>query len=584
MLALTLAAILAAAPDNVAHGTLMNAVRDEVARAKENLALPGMDRPYYILIAVEDEDHRSLMASFGALGREARRRVRTLRAQVRVGDPSLDNTNFISLHLFDSGRMRPVPIEDDYDALRRVVWLAIDGAYKEALQALAKKRAALKTQSLPESHVGDLAPAPATKTFAPRPGVGLDAAMAERMKRLSRVFQTYREVQDSRVELTAVVDERYLVDSDGTEAYDSLSLARLRVVATTQAEDGMHLSRSADAWAPSPAEFPEDRVLESTTRRVADELVALRRAPVIDDYTGPVLFEGQAAPQLAMELLSGRLGGTPPPLAENPAYSAGFQDTDLARRIGQKVIGNGITVEDDPLRTRASGQLLAGAYRVDDEGVPAEKVPLIRDGTLQGFLMSRTPRKGFTRSNGHGRTAWGDAQATVGVLVVRAEKRGEDAKALRAQLLKLARAQGLDHAYIVRAVSDGSERSPSDLTMLSVFAGGEAQQSRPGLLYRIRVGGKEELVRGAQLQALPLRALRDIVAVGRDEIVFNQLGVGGRGRLASLFPMFQRSGFLEGVPMSCVSPALLFSTVELVRAKAGDDRVPYLPHPFFLSR
>ena len=46
---------------------------------------------------------------------------------------------------------------------------------------------------------------------------------------------------------------------------------------------------------------------------------------------------------------------------------------------------------------------LAGAYAFDNEGTPAQRVDVIQNGVLKGFLMSRMPIKNFAVSNGHGR-------------------------------------------------------------------------------------------------------------------------------------------------------------------------------------
>jgi hypothetical protein len=45
---------------------------------------------------------------------------------------------------------------------------------------------------------------------------------------------------------------------------------------------------------------------------VADELVALRSAPAVMNYTGPILFEGEAVAQVLAHLMVRHLSGTPP--------------------------------------------------------------------------------------------------------------------------------------------------------------------------------------------------------------------------------------------------------------------------------
>ena len=75
---------------------------------------------------------------------------------MRVGDYDLDNTNFRSFSFGGTGVVRmyggsmQLPLEDDYDELRRKIWLATDGAYKKALEDIARKRATLQNKTRTE--------------------------------------------------------------------------------------------------------------------------------------------------------------------------------------------------------------------------------------------------------------------------------------------------------------------------------------------------------------------------------------------------------------------------------------------------
>ena len=69
-----------------------------------------------------------------------------------MGDYKFDNTNYIGSGFtygsnYDVDRL---PLEDDFDLLRRYLWLAIDRAYKSAVEAISRKRAALKNVSVGE--------------------------------------------------------------------------------------------------------------------------------------------------------------------------------------------------------------------------------------------------------------------------------------------------------------------------------------------------------------------------------------------------------------------------------------------------
>ena len=48
-------------------------------------------------------------------------------------------------------------------------------------------------------------------------------------------------------------------------------------------------------------------------------------------------------------------------------------------------------VVDDPLMKSFDGKELLGAYTIDDDGVPAQKVDLITAGKLENYLVGREP-------------------------------------------------------------------------------------------------------------------------------------------------------------------------------------------------
>src|SRR5437867_1429745 len=130
---------------------MLRAMRAELDRAR-NLKFANLESPYYVEANVDDVTGFSASATLGGLISANRARVRSPRVQVRVGDYKFDNTNYIGSG-FTYGSNYDVdhlPLEDNYDLLRRYLWLSIDRAYKSAVEAIARKRAALKNVSVAE--------------------------------------------------------------------------------------------------------------------------------------------------------------------------------------------------------------------------------------------------------------------------------------------------------------------------------------------------------------------------------------------------------------------------------------------------
>src|SRR5689334_283860 len=126
----------------------LRAMKDELERAKA-LALPNLDPPYFVQYLIDESVNFSVSASLGGL---LSRRVETVRSpevKIRVGDYKFDNTNFTGAGFNFGSRydLERFPIGDRYDVLRRYLWLQTDSAYKSAVEALSRKRAALRNIS-----------------------------------------------------------------------------------------------------------------------------------------------------------------------------------------------------------------------------------------------------------------------------------------------------------------------------------------------------------------------------------------------------------------------------------------------------
>jgi TldD protein len=198
-----------------------------------------------------------------------------------------------------------------------------------------------------------------------------------------------------------------------------------------------------------------------------------------------------------------------------------------------------ITVVDDPTQSTFQGHSLTGSYTFDDDGVKVSPVTVIEKGQLINYLVGRQPIPDFPASNGHDLAPLGGApQPHYGVLTLR----GSDAMSpadLKAKLILMCKDQGKPYAYRVET-----------------FGG----LTSPRLLYRVWANdGHEELVRGALLNELDIRGLRnDLVAVGNDQFVSNRTG---------------------NIPGTVISPSMLFDELEIRRDDRAKSKLPEYPAP-----
>jgi predicted Zn-dependent protease len=242
-------------------------------------------------------------------------------------------------------------------------------------------------------------------------------------------------------------------------------------------------------------------------------------------------------------------------------------------------------VVDDPTQKTYEKHQLIGAYKVDDQGVPARPVTLIERGVLKTLLMARRPSKDISQSNGHGRAMQlGSPSVQIGNLFVQATG-GKSFAELKQELIDLSQDQGLSHGLLIKKFDNpgitGREFSMSSFSM----RGGQQQEqvTPPILVYKVFVeDGREELVRGVTVAEMSVRMMRDIVAVGKDYYVNNKL-MGGGGIMGLLFSYafsFGQGGAF-GIPTTVIAPSVLFEEVELKKPGGAQKKPAFLKHPFF---
>lgn len=545
--------LLGASPVPSHEAPLIDAMRKELERAT-TIKLPHAEAPYHVGYWVADKTTRSIEATLGALISDTTERSRILKVDLRVGSRFFDNSNFSGggseddddfIENLEQSAPHAAPLDDDPGVLRRDLWLATDAAYKSAVEMLERKRAAKQNEVAWKPEVPSFSDDTPTAVIVEneRPATAPDPA--ELARHVSAVFRTFTDVQRSEVHVFLESTRRRFVSSDGGLVIEPSSFFALEIGAETQADDGMVLKRSAFFTPKRGARIDEDR-LKADARRVGQELTALRRAPVAEDYTGPVLFEERAAAQIVFELLGDSLSGTPPPGGQ------GELDGPFARRVGKRVLPRGVSVVDDPTLSEIANLPLIGHYAADDEGMRAERTILVEDGFLRTFLMSRTPREGISRSNGHGRSGLVGLPRGRAANLILTARDGLSKAAMRRRLLAAIR----------------EEHAPCGLVVTELGARTSATSGQivppPELMYRITPDGKETLLRGATLAPIAVRELRDALAVGRE---------------LSVYAFLEESEGGLDVPVSIAAPALLFGDLEVRGPSGPNKRPPVVPQP-----
>jgi predicted Zn-dependent protease len=542
-------ALRPAAPGAAKPDALLDLLSGELHRSFDDLAKQG-DAPYFASYEAGDAHTIDISASFGSLSHSSDHRQRWVDIDVRVGGYKLDNTHHLRASRPGRGSTRSaaLPLDDDPFAIRSILWLETDGAYKSAVEQLKKVQAAAKVTVKQDDDSDDFSHETAADHIEAPASVTVDrGAWEKRLRELSAVFRSHPDILGSSVGLSVNAETDYFVSTEGTRFQIPGGHARVTISATVRRPDGTQLHRTESFDAATPDKLPGDDAIRSKIDAVIADLEALRKAPAVDPYSGPAILEGKAAAVFFHEVFGHRI--------EGHRQKDESEGQTFAKKIDQPITASFVNVVDDPTIRSLNGTDLNGFYQLDDEGVPAQRTSLIERGVLKTFLLGRSPARGFTHSNGHGRRQAGKSVvARQGNLLVTAE-RTVDRATLRRMLLAEVKKQNKPYGIILRELDGGfttTERfSPQAFKLL------------PVMVVRLYPDGHEELVQGADLEGTPLTALGDIRAAADDLETFN--GYCGA-----------ESGFL---PVSASSPSLLVAHVELTKKAKGDEQPPVLPAP-----
>ena len=552
-------AVLACTALRAQDDSVMKAMRDEMARSMSQLTIENLQKPYYISYRVEDSESYNANASFGALNNTGSGHSRMLAVEVRVGDYKFDNSGFFSFN-FDGGTTMmmgiggtQLPLDDDYKEMRRQIWLATDAAYKRAVENYSKKKASLENKTRPDETPDFSKETPAVTTdIWPVPAIDQTKLEAE-ARAVSALFRQMPGIETSHVAINAdTIYTRYL-NSEGTSFTRRLPSIGININAATQASDGSALNDFVWYHGRAVADLPPQDKLEARAKELGGYLTALRGAPALANYNGPVLAEGNAAAQLIRLVFLPSLIGSRPVMRDMPngmvAPNAPAENAFLDK-VNARVMPEFLSITDNPLITDYQGFKLQGGSKVDEDGVPSREVKLVENGYLKSLLTTRDPVRGFEQSTGSRHVG----QPTPTNLIVSSTNTmsNED---LRAKLLAIVNQRHLEFGIIIRRLRNANT---------------------PVLTYKVFPDGHEELVRNMQFNGMNAAAFKDILATSKD---LNVLTVEYR-------PQNNQFAFLSMPeesyrPVTIVSPSLLFEDMNLRRIRAAAPNPPVATHPFF---
>ncbi|MDR2804823.1 MAG: hypothetical protein LBB85_04160 [Dysgonamonadaceae bacterium] len=540
-----------------AQDPVFNTVKNELNRNFKVLSAQPTPA-YYGFVRLDELQSIHTNASLGRLKQAATLNSpsQIVTACLRVGNYTLDNSH----ELRESGggalganvRGNYIPCEPNDRMLRHSIWKQMDELYKEGIQTYEQVKANLAAKVKQEDTSPDFSREPVTNYYE-KPLTWADlnidpTVWEEKVRKYSAVFDENDDLNEGSASFSAGWSRIIFVDTEGREMAQNTVSLQLFIAAHTVADDGMYLPLIKSWRVSSPDELPSDEEVLQAAREISATLSALRKAPVVESFTGPAILSPDAAGVFFHEIFGHRVEGSRLK-QENDAQT-------FKKKIGEAVLPKHLSVTFDPTLRYYDGKPLTGYYAFDDEGIPAQKVEVVKNGVLKNFLMSRTPIEGQSHSNGHGRGGIGYSPISrQSNMLIQSTQRFSDEELLK-KLRKEAKAQKKEYAYYFKEVSGGftntSRYSPNSFNVT------------PLIVYRIYTDGRpDELVRGVDMVGTPLAMFSQIEACGQGYAIFN--GICGA-----------ESG---SIPVSCVAPALLVKQIETQKRPKDQTPPVLLPKP-----
>lgn len=548
-----LPALLAAQPTD----PVLDAMKAELQRS-QTLSLNNLDKPYFISYSLDDVHSWAASATLGGLINANANSYRVPAVAVRVGDYKFDNSNFAG------GRgggarydLRNFPIDDDPLVIRQYLWLATDSGYKAGLQTIARKRSALRSVTLSDQ-LPDFSKAPAFRLLKPWTPARFDEkAWQDRIRRVSKTFEAFPKLRTSYIEYSVSDELHRFINTEGTEIRIPGAVGSVRIRASAQAPDGMIVRDSAFFETKDIVNLVPEPELAKAAQSVGDTVMKMAAAPLGENYSGPVLFEGEASAQMLAEILGRNLHIARKGVA-TPGMPAQAAVTELEGRRGVRIMPESFDVIDDPTRPG-----MFGSEEVDDEGIPEKPISLVEKGVLKDFFRTREPVRGYTESNGRARLGGSGPTPTNMIVTARETSPLSD---LKQKMIDLCKQRDLAYSIVIRRMDFPSTAPLDEARKIIAAAGTGHPVSVPLHIYKLYLDGHEELIRGVRLRGLNARSLKDILAAGDDKVTFNYLENGAP---------FALLGYGNGAAqVSIVAPSLLIDDLELVKV---EDELPHLP-------
>jgi hypothetical protein len=270
-----------------ADDVVLRAMSDELDRSIKNLRIEQKAKPYFIGYRITDDKRLRLTYELGQKAEDEQQENRVAEIDMHAGDKTFDNT----AELVGRGtrdRSRYLPLDDNYDAIRRHFWVLTDDSYKDAGEEYEKQDAYKRGHIIRNLTDSFSDAAPVQSISNDNPELKLTEDWDKRLSSLSAVFSKYPEIRKSWAVMEADRQVFRIANTDGTRVRFTWTPIVLGIAAFARCADGEDIWDCDYFRVVNEKDMPTQEELEARAKALAENLVAYTKAERKQYYFGPV--------------------------------------------------------------------------------------------------------------------------------------------------------------------------------------------------------------------------------------------------------------------------------------------------------
>ena len=522
-----------AVTDGQLGDVIFSAMEDEMKHVYKELSEKQKAEPLLIDYVLCHSRYSQAVASAGACtGITNYGTANRVMADVILGDSMI--TSKIEI---DNRQPTYIHQEMDYASIRKALRKESIKAYTSAVENLDNKKNKLNDSPKPEKEIS----VPEFRKLPPVEWIGRSAVnentsidtMKHLAERLSKVFLDYPELMNHKVYIRQRRFDHYRLTSEGQKIMIPESQLTIFADADIKTNNGLCITKEYRRHVSRIEDLPSEKDIADELRQFAESIIKESKAKVVKDlYIGPVLYEDEAAAEI---------------IADNAifyAHSYSYPERDMYDKkylyLDKKIFPKQLDVYQLGEDSIYNGVNLMGYNPVDANGQKPMTLKFIEKGILKNMLSKRAPSVGSNLYTGN---EWFNTvgvsilpKFSAGILHIKSDEAIKYSK-LRKLLLKSAKDQGFEYAYIVR----DSRTAPQELVRVNTKTGEEEL-----ILWEFEKPSRQEFKRA--------------YGVSKEEIIYNKESEFGDKTLLAQF--MGKKTFRKG--NSIISPkAILLENVEL---------------------